>query len=86
MLRTLFQSLLRGARRSGKARCIDELFHRFGSAHFAAVHHHRFAPIFESAISAGEMPKLVATLQANLPALIQAEVKYGARIAASSVR
>jgi modification target Cys-rich repeat protein len=35
----------------------------------------------ESAISAGEMPKLVATLQANLPALIQAEVKYGARIA-----
>jgi len=27
------------------------------------------------------MPKLVATLQANLPSLIQAEVKYGARIA-----
>jgi hypothetical protein len=34
-----------------------------------------------SAIAAGDMPKLVATLQANLPSLLQAEVKYGARIA-----
>lgn len=35
----------------------------------------------EGAANAGELPKLVATLQANLPALIEAEVKYGARIA-----
>ena len=34
----------------------------------------------ESAITTGELPKLVATLQANLPSLIEAEVKYGARI------
>ena len=34
----------------------------------------------EAAVTAGELPKLVATLQANLPSLIQAEVKYGARI------
>ena len=33
-----------------------------------------------STINAGELPKLVATLQANLPRLIEAEVKYGARI------
>ena len=35
----------------------------------------------ESSLTAGEMPKLVATLQANLPALIKAEAQYGARIA-----
>jgi hypothetical protein len=35
----------------------------------------------ESAITAGEIPKLVATLQANLPSLIKAQVQYGARIA-----
>jgi hypothetical protein len=34
-----------------------------------------------SAVNAGEMPRLVATLQANLPALIKAEVAYGRRIA-----
>jgi hypothetical protein len=35
----------------------------------------------QSTVNTGEMPKLVATLQANLPALIKAQVQYGARIA-----
>jgi hypothetical protein len=32
-------------------------------------------------VDAGELPALVATLQENLPALIEAQVRYGARIA-----
>lgn len=35
----------------------------------------------EGAIDVGELPTLVATLQENLPALIKAQVQYGARIA-----
>lgn len=35
----------------------------------------------ESALDTGEIPKLVATLQANLPSLIKAQAQYGARIA-----
>jgi hypothetical protein len=35
----------------------------------------------QSAVNTGEIPKLVATLQANLPMLIKAQVQYGARIA-----
>jgi hypothetical protein len=34
-----------------------------------------------AAVNTGEMPKLVATLQANLPALVTAEIAYGRRIA-----
>jgi hypothetical protein len=34
-----------------------------------------------STVNAGEMPRLIATLQANLPALLKAEVAYGQRIA-----
>jgi hypothetical protein len=34
----------------------------------------------QASVNAGEMPKLVATLQANLPALIKAEIAYGRRI------
>ncbi len=34
----------------------------------------------QSSVSTGEMPKLVATLQANLPALLEAELAYGKRI------
>jgi hypothetical protein len=32
-------------------------------------------------VNTGDMGKLVATLQANLPALVRAEIAYGARIA-----
>ncbi len=35
----------------------------------------------EGAVTVGELPALVATLQDNLPALIKAQVQYGARIA-----
>ncbi len=35
----------------------------------------------QSNVNVGEMPKLIATLQANLPVLIQAELGYGKRIA-----
>jgi hypothetical protein len=35
----------------------------------------------EGALDVGEIPTLVATLQENLPALIKAQVQYGARIA-----
>lgn len=34
-----------------------------------------------SSTTAGDIPRLVATLQANLPALIKAQVQYGARLA-----
>ena len=34
-----------------------------------------------STVNAGEMPKLIATLTANLPALIKAEIAYGKRLA-----
>ena len=34
-------------------------------------------------VNTGEMPKLIATLEANLPALVKAEVAYGKRIAAN---
>lgn len=35
----------------------------------------------QSAVNTGEMPKLIATLQANLPILIKAQVQVGSRIA-----
>ena len=35
----------------------------------------------ESSVNAGEVPKLVATLRAHLPALIKAELVYGKRLA-----
>jgi hypothetical protein len=35
----------------------------------------------QSAVNTGEIPKLVATLQTNLPILVKAQVQYGARIA-----
>ncbi len=34
----------------------------------------------QSSVNTGEMPKLIATLQANLPALLQAELAYGKRL------